>query len=292
MDPKTQICTDFSSFLSISTIDYYCNMLNKYFDGEVLYGDDFDSQQIKEWFDHEAEAYANLSVNKPIEEAKNQKYTYSVLNNFLGFRHLNLGKNLTAMGIGAAYGAEFVPIQEHLKEIHILEPSDQLIAEKLGDIPLVYSKPDISGKMPYEDNQFDIITCFGTLHHIPNVSFVVSEMARVLKPGGYLLIREPIISMGDWNQPRKGLTQYERGIPLKVFRNMIQNAKLKVIKESPCFTLLFVFQRILKRQLHESMAYLRLDRILSSLFLPNYTYHATTKLKRIAPTNVFYVLKK
>jgi SAM-dependent methyltransferase len=267
-------------------------MLNNYFDGKELYGDNFDQQAIKNWFDHEAEAYANLSVNNPIVEAKDKSYTYHVLNEFLGFDHIQLKDNLSALGIGAAYGAEFIPIKKHLKEIHILEPSDQLIAEKLDDIPLIYSKPDISGKMPYQDNQFDVITCFGTLHHIPNVSFVVSELARVLKPGGYLLIREPIISMGDWNQPRKGLTKFERGIPLPLFRNMFKNSKLKIVKESPCFTLLFVFQRILKRQLHESKMYLNLDRILSKLFLPNYTYHATSKLKRIAPTNVFYILSK
>lgn len=267
-------------------------MQNDYFKGVKLYGDDFNEEQIKDWFEHEAEAYANLSENKPIDEAKNKDYGYNQLNTFLGFRHIKLGNGLKALGIGAAYGAEFMPIKNHLKEIHILEPSDQLKADKLDEIPLFYKKPDISGKMPYEDNQFDVITCFGTLHHIPNVSFVVSELARVLKPGGYLLVREPIISMGDWNKPRKGLTKFERGIPLNLFRAMIVKANLKIDKESPCLTLLFIFQKIFKKRLYDSLLYLKIDRLLSRLFQFNYTYHATSKLKRIAPNNVFYVLTK
>lgn len=267
-------------------------MPNEYFKGEKLYGDDFNESQIKEWFDHEAEAYANLSANNPISDVKEKEYGYHALNEVNGYRHISLPENTIALGIGAAYGAEFLPVKNSLKEIHILEPSDQLVAEKLDNIPLIYQKPDITGKMPYSDNMFDLITCFGTLHHIPNVSYVVSELARVLKPGGVLLIREPIISMGDWDKPRKGLTKHERGIPLKLFRKMFSNSKLKIVKETPCLTMLFVLQKILKRTLYTNKFYLKFDVVFSKLLLFNYHYHATSKLQRIAPNNVFYILKK
>lgn len=39
-----------------------------------------------------------------------------------------------------------------------------------------------------EDNAVDIVYSFGVLHHIPEVDKAVEEIARVLKPGGELLI--------------------------------------------------------------------------------------------------------
>ena len=34
--------------------------MKKYFDGEKLYGDDFNLEQISKWHQEEAEGYANL----------------------------------------------------------------------------------------------------------------------------------------------------------------------------------------------------------------------------------------
>jgi len=267
-------------------------MYEEFYSGKKLYGDDFTIEEIKNWFDHEAEAYANLSANNPINNVNETVYGYHALNVLHGYRHLKLKNNLICLGIGAAYGAEFIPIQQHIKEISIVEPSDQLIAGHLGNIPLNYKKPNISGVLDFPTDTFDLITCFGTLHHIPNVSFVISELARVLKPNGILLIREPIISMGEWGTYRKGLTKYERGIPLSIFRNIFRTNNIKIIKETPCFTMTFLLQKIFKRTLYDSTLYMKFDAILSRIFLFNYHYHAKNKLQRIAPSNVFYILSK
>ena len=41
--------------------------------------------------------------------------------------------------------------------------------------------------MEFEDETFDAVYTFGVLHHIPDVSKAISEIHRVLKPGGKLL---------------------------------------------------------------------------------------------------------
>ena len=49
-------------------------------------------------------------------------------------------------------------------------------------------------KMPLPDNHFDAVFDSGVLHHIPSNSTAISEIARVLKPGGRLFFMEPLSS--------------------------------------------------------------------------------------------------
>ena len=43
-------------------------------------------------------------------------------------------------------------------------------------------------QMPFETGSFDMVYCLASLYHIPRVDEVVSEISRVLKPGGYCLL--------------------------------------------------------------------------------------------------------
>ena len=42
--------------------------------------------------------------------------------------------------------------------------------------------------LPYNTNCFDLVFCFGVLHHIPNTEKAISEIYRVLKPKGKAII--------------------------------------------------------------------------------------------------------
>ena len=267
--------------------------IEPYFSGEKLYGDDLPLPDLQIWYDEETEGYANLGAG----ESTAYQYFYHNLNRTHGYRYLPENLHFSkVLGIGSAYGDEFEPIINRIGSLYMLEPSEQLVAKEVFGMTPVYQKPNVSGKIDFEDNFFDLITCFGTLHHIPNVSFVVSEMHRILKPGGFLLIREPIISMGDWRTARPGLTRHERGIPITHFRTLIQTLKFNLIKETLCFTMMpFLVrntEKLLPKPLYAYRSYLWLDKVLSSLTTANLHYHATTPLQRIAPTNVFYVLQK
>jgi ubiquinone/menaquinone biosynthesis C-methylase UbiE len=46
--------------------------------------------------------------------------------------------------------------------------------------------------IPYNDNSFDIIISSHVLEHIPNDIKVMSELQRVLKPGGFSIHQVPI----------------------------------------------------------------------------------------------------
>ena len=42
--------------------------------------------------------------------------------------------------------------------------------------------------LPFEDNSFDIVLSSGVIHHTSNPELALSELTRVLKPGGYLIL--------------------------------------------------------------------------------------------------------
>jgi len=90
------------------------------------------------------------------------------------------------------------------------------------------------GDIPMRGESADLVICLGVLHHIPNVSHVFAEMARVLRPVAKMVVREPICSMGDWRRPRRGLTRNERGIPSGWNRVTSQIHGLKTLRASPC----------------------------------------------------------
>ncbi len=263
--------------------------MKKYFNGNELYGDDFSLEEIKEWFKDEEEGYADLiDANKDSYE-----YEYHGINMMYGFN--KLPKNAVynnALGVGAAFGEEFKPVLNKIKQINILDPSEKFKNSYIENIPVNYVKPTYDGTLSFPDNTFDLITCFGTLHHIPNVSYVIEELARTLKPGGFFLLREPIYSMGDWRNKRPGLTKRERGIPVKILNKILLDNNLSVVSKRYCFFVLsYKLHKLIKHPFNKIMV-LYFDRLMSTLFSINMKYHRTTLLSKLAPTAIFYVVKK
>jgi SAM-dependent methyltransferase len=44
--------------------------------------------------------------------------------------------------------------------------------------------------MPFQDSEFDLVTCVNTLHHVAEPALTLAEMARVLAPGGSIVIQD------------------------------------------------------------------------------------------------------
>ena len=261
-----------------------------YLSGTKLYGDDFTIDEIEKWFADEAEGYANLGA----KEKNEYHYAYHKLNNQHGFEFIRQRVFNEALGIGSAYGEEFKPIADNISRITILDPSDSFsdVQEILGT-PCKYIKPSCDGNMPFGSNQFDLITSLGVMHHIPNVSHVMSECYRCLNSGGIMLLREPIVSMGDWTKPRKGLTKRERGIPLNILKEIVRHTGFKVKHESLCvFPLLAKLANKIGVAAYNNYAITLTDTLLSKVFSWNIKYHRTKLHEKIAPASVYFVLEK
>ena len=269
--------------------------MKKYFNGHELYGDNLSQEQIKQWFKEEKEGYSSIA-SKELELLSKGIYLYNNINVFHGYSKLDTHKRYaTVLGIGSATGHEFQPIIDKIDDLYILEPSSELQKNKISN-KINYVAPNESGRIPFSDESFDLITCFGVLHHIPNVTLVLKEIFRVLKKDGKFLLREPIISMGDWREKRPGLTKNERGISVSYWKKTLSKLEFKIVSQQHCFTATSFLTKLTKKILSRPIIYYKihvyLDYFISSILKHRVKYHTTSRLSRIFPQSIFFVLEK
>lgn len=261
--------------------------MNKFFRGESLYGDDFNAEQLKKWFEDEYNAYSDK-----LGDVKEYEYSFHAVDQLCGFKFIG-GANLNVLGIGSANGVELKPILDKITKLTILENSEKYKNILIDNNKIYYLRANYDGIITSENNIFDLVVAFSCLHHIANFSFVISEIYRVLKPNGIALVREPIVSMGDWRFPRPGLTKNERGIPLKIFREAINKNKFNVLSETIWnfrpFGKFFFFY---KKSIFNNIFLTKIDLILSRLFKFNIHYYPHNIWEKFTPSNIFFVLRK
>ncbi|MHB1510723.1 MAG: glycosyltransferase [Acidimicrobiales bacterium] len=222
-------------------------------------------------------------------EVPAESYGRGRFDHFHGVSRLPDGRFKSVLGLGSAQGGEFLAIIDRIDQLTIVEPSQKLRSHRLGALEPRYVDPSPDATLPFPDASFDLVFCLSVLHHIPRVSAQVRELARVLLPGGHMLLHEPIVSMGDWTGPRKaGLTERERGIPLSLLRHMLTDVGLVVEYQALCD---FPITRRLPRG-YDSVWSVHLDRLLSKATAWNYRYHPTSVIQKIRPTGSFFVVSK
>ena len=175
-----------------------------------------------------------------------------------------------------------------------LEPAEKWWTGTIGGKPARYIKPAVSGKIPLNDDAVDLAVCLGVLHHIPNVSYVISEVYRVMERGGILILREPIFSMGDWRKKRRGLTSRERGIPQRLLVNILKETGFEILSAKPCMvpTTTRIARLFGIKNAYNSRVMVVIDRISSLLLQWNMRYRRNNVLKKLAPTSLYILAKK
>lgn len=261
---------------------------SEFFSGAALYGDDLDEPGIRKWYRQEEQGYYCLT-----QTYGRYTYSYRALNEFQSYRHLT-GRYSCCLAMGCAGGDDVAPLAPLVDRFVAIEPAEQWWRARINGTLAEYRKPSILGDIPMPEGSVDLVVCLETLHHIPNASHVLGEMARVLRPGGRMILREPVCTMGDWRVPRRGLTPNERGFPPAWFDSRMPLLGLRILRKRYCS---FPLTTRLARFLHLGPAYnnrllVRLDSVLSGLTKWNLHYHRDSIAKKIAPTDVAYILQK
>ena len=96
-----------------------------------------------------------------------------------------------ACGAGALVG-EVAPRIERAVGVDLSEGMLALACERVLDGPAALSNVELrrgpSDALPFADGEFTAIVCTTSLHHFPDARSSIAEMARVLAPGGRVVI--------------------------------------------------------------------------------------------------------
>ncbi len=262
--------------------------MEEYFSGRRLYGDDFSSQEIEAWYRDEQNAYFDLHT----QMRESGYYDYHALNWMHGYSQLPRGNLGRVLSFGGANGEELRPIARRAESIVIVEPATYPVSH-LDGTAVRYRRPVPSGHLPAEDEEFDVLTCFGALHHVPNVTSVIQEFGRVTRKGGIALVREPAITMGDWRRPRQGLTRRERGIPPAILEDAFGKAGFEIRRRRRCVHPLTPrIGRLLRVSWFNSPLITAVDHLLSRMTPWPIVYHPTRVWQKLQPSTVSYVLQR
>jgi SAM-dependent methyltransferase len=253
--------------------------------GAELYGNDMSLAEIETWYRDEEYGYFDL------KEQKNPEYGYFALNNFHAFNWLKRRRFKTCVAIGCADGQDVSRLAAQVDRFIGIEPAEKWWRDEISGTPASFLKPDISGKIPLQDQSVDLVTSLGTLHHIPNVGRVIEEVSRILEPGGVFVLREPMSSMGDWRKPRRGLTARERGIPFNWLAETLRNAGLKPVRSRRVMFALTNRLALFSKP-YNSSAIVFLDWIASELMAWNDHYWRDKPFKKVAATSSYFIAVK
>ena len=100
----------------------------------------------------------------------------------------------SVLDIGSGRG-EFINIIKEFKSFNKITANDveqrsgDFIKEHFKDINIDFVKADASN-LPFDDNSFDTVCISNSLHHLPDLKKILSEMKRVLRDGGNFIINE------------------------------------------------------------------------------------------------------
>lgn len=102
-------------------------------------------------------------------------------------------------GTGTGHTAlAFSPRVGHVTAVDLTEPmleQDRRLAAARGIVNVLFDRGDVE-RLAFADAAFDLVTSRYSAHHFPHPRAAVAELARVLKPGGTLLLAD-VVSPDD-----------------------------------------------------------------------------------------------
>ena len=108
---------------------------------------------------------------------------------------------MTVLDVGCAAGHTALAFAPHVREVVGVDLSRDMLVEAARQatargIANVRWEEASAAALPYTDATFDIVACRMVVHHFPALVPALAEMARVLKPGGQIIVVD-IVSPED-----------------------------------------------------------------------------------------------
>ena len=104
-----------------------------------------------------------------------------------------------------------------------IDPSEKLISQAVTRIPAIIGKGE---ELPFNDNSFDVVICITAIHNFEDYKKGISEMKRVSKESGQI-----IITLLKKSEKYTGIKEYI-GKELKVVKEIEEEKDLVLITHS------------------------------------------------------------
>lgn len=117
------------------------------------------------------------------------KHVIKLAEKLLNFVEVKENQRFLEVGCGSGAVSKHIAENYHLNVTGTDLDADQieLALESVKDVPTIRFLEADATKLPFKDNDFDIVLSFGVMHHIPNWLDALEEIKRVLKPKGFFV---------------------------------------------------------------------------------------------------------
>jgi SAM-dependent methyltransferase len=101
------------------------------------------------------------------------------------------GRRVLDAACGMAYGTRILA-EAGASEVVGIDLDEEVIAEvgATAGPNMTFDVGDLR-QLPYDDDEFELITCFEAIEHVPDPDAVLDELSRVLCPGGVVALSTP-----------------------------------------------------------------------------------------------------
>lgn len=139
------------------------------------------------------------------------------------------GMKVVDMGCGPAISVSRILGKQILTRILYtgVDISKELLKFAKKYIPTGKFVCEDMSNVSFNRNSFDILISFGALHHCEDKDRTLKRWVRLIKPGGLLLLREPIY---QYLKKGTGESPIEEGVKVDKLFSFINNNGLKIVK--------------------------------------------------------------
>ena len=205
-------------------------------------------EEVKEFWEEKSFGEDSFLESITAEGYKKHSKMRYKLEPYIGkFADFSACKNKTVLEIGVGMGADHERLAEQTPRLFGLDITMRAIRHTKNRLRFANLSVGDTEKLDFPKNTFDLVYSWGVLHHTPDIQAAITEINRVLLPGGFAKImiynKWSITGLMLW--VRYALFRMQPWISLnKVYHNFLESPGTKAFSVSEAQELFNKFSEV------------------------------------------------